>query len=160
LTFQDESEIGSLTEMKLDNYWWVYTLECVPTGRTYVGLTGKPNPAWRWSEHIIQMRNGISLSPRLQQEWNAYPHLRFWRFGTIDRVEGKVAGNQLEATTTVALPEDKRLNEKIKSSVTLEKRQQVEKLLAEGRRYVDIVKEVGVSMGWVSHVKHALGKRK
>lgn len=139
--------------MKLDNYYWVYTLECVPTGRIYVGLTGKPNPAWRWSDHIVQMRNGISLSPRLQEEWNRFPHLRFWRFGTIDRVDGKRAGNDLEARTTLAVPEDKRLNEKLKTAVSLEKRAKCEKMLTEGRRYVDIVKDLGVSIGWVSHVK-------
>lgn len=151
--FQDQNEIRSLCEMKLDNYWWVYTLECIPTGRIYVGLTGKPNPCWRWAEHVIQMRNGISSSPRLQQEWNTWPDLKHWRFGTVGRVEGKIAGNQLEAITTLAVPEDKRLNEKIKTAISLEKRHQCEIFLREGRRYIDIAKDLGVSLGWISHVK-------
>lgn len=140
--------------MKLDNYWWVYTMECVPSGRIYVGLTGKPNPAWRWSDHFVQLRNGTSPSPGLQKEWNKYPDLSHWRFGTVGRVEGKVAGNDLEAKTILSIPEDLRLSEKQKTAISQERRAECQKMLSQGHKYKDIAKVMRVSLGWISRVKN------
>jgi hypothetical protein len=136
--------------MKLNNTYWIYAIECIPTGQIYVGQTGKPNPCWRWSEHVVQLRNGISQSPLLQSTWNTFPDLTQWQFRALAKVTGKRSANHREAELILEIPENKRLNTGKTSTVSLLRRRRIEQMLNEGRKYTDIRKAVGISMGMIS----------
>ena len=139
--------------MKLNDIYWLYAVECIPNGKVYVGKTGKPNPCWRWADHFVELRNGISQSPLLQDAWNEYPELIHWQFNTLDKVEGKRTANHREAELILNMPESKRLNTSKTSTVSLERRRRVEEMLKEGSRYVDIRDAVGISIGMISKIK-------
>jgi hypothetical protein len=138
--------------MKLDNVYWLYQMECIPTGRVYIGQTGKPNPCWRWSDHVVNLRNGISDSPKLQAEWYAHSNLKFWRFQVLDTVDGKRAANHREAELVLGTPEANRLNCVSTSCISLERRSKIEALLRDGRPYREIVAATGISKGMISRI--------
>ncbi len=144
--------------MKLNDIYWLYAIECVPTGKVYIGKTGKPNPCWRWADHFVDLRNGISQSPLLQQAWDEYPEFTHWRFSTLDKVEGKRQASEQEAKLILETPESLRLNTSKTSMLSLERRQTVERLLSEGRRYIDIRDEVGISLGMISKIKKTMSR--
>lgn len=139
--------------MKLGHRYWLYSLECVPTGMIYIGLTGKPNPCWRWSEHYVSLRNGISKCTLLQKAWNDFPDLTKWRFMAISVVYGLVNGRHCEAELILAVPDDKRLNSKTMSTVSLERRKAVAKMLRDGCKYRQISNDTGLSVGTISKIK-------
>jgi uncharacterized protein YerC len=136
--------------VKLDDVYWLYELKCIPSGKLYRGLTGKPNPFWRFSDHFVELRNGISPLPLLQAEWNLYPSLFDWHFQTIDRVHGKPAANLREAELLRAIPDLLSLNCKTALLISLAKRDRVLSMLDEGHTYRVIAKEAGVSLGMVA----------
>jgi hypothetical protein len=142
--------------MKLDNFYWLYQVECIPTGRIYIGQTGKPNPCWRWSDHFVDLRNGISRCVLLQAEWNLYPELVYWRFQALDRVEGKRVANQREAEFVLGTPPEKRLNCIGTSCISLERRRKIESMLREGRKYREITQETGITGGMISRINKIL----
>jgi uncharacterized protein YerC len=139
--------------VKLDNLYWVYRMECVPSGRVYVGQTGKPNPCWRWSDLFLELRNSLSKSPLLQQEWNRYPDFCAWQFRALERVTGKRTANFREAAQILLLSESARLNVLTTSCVTLSRRRAVQHLLGQKTLYRDIQKLTGLSQGMISKIK-------
>jgi uncharacterized protein YerC len=128
----------------------------VKTGQVYIGKTGKPNPCWRWSEHISDLKNGSSVCPLLQEAWNENSDLTQWQFRALDRVEGKVMANHREAELILEVPDHKRLNTKSTSTVSLARRKEVERMLLEGFRYIDIRDAVGISLGMISKIQKTL----
>lgn len=142
--------------MKLNNTYWIYSMECIPTKQIYIGQTGKPNPCWRWADHMVELRNGISQSPLLQEAWDATQDWTQWIFRILAKVEGKRTANFREAELILELPESRRLNTNKTSTVSLARRRRVAAMLQEGRRYIDIRDAVGVSMGMISKIKRTL----
>ncbi len=139
--------------MKLNDRYWLYAMECIPTGQLYIGQTGRPNPCWRWSEHFVALRNGTSHNRLLQAVWHKYPALTYWQFRVLDVVNGKWAANHREADLILDTPEEKRLNSNKTSTMGLVKRRRIESMLQLGCRYVDIRDTVGVSLGMISKIK-------
>jgi hypothetical protein len=139
--------------MKLNNWYWVYQIECIPSGRRYVGLTGKPNPCWRWSELVVNLRNGISDARLLQAEWDAYPDLTQWQFRALGRADGLREGRWKEAEFFLAMPEALRLNSPNSLSLSRERDEKIESMLQEHRKYREIGAATGVSMAWISRIK-------
>lgn len=144
--------------MKLDNYYWVYQIECIPTGKRYIGLTGKPNPCWRWSDHYIELRNGISKARLLQEEWNRHPDFCQWSFRGLVRVEGIKAGRLAEAKAFLEVPEHLRLNSPLTLAVNFERHDKIVEMLKQKISYRQIVKATGVSLGLVSKIKAQLSQ--
>ena len=144
--------------MKLNDVYWIYSIECNPTGKIYVGQTGKPNPCWRWADHVVSLRNGFNTAPLLQEEWNAHPDLTSWTFRPLDRVDGKRAANEREAERILAVPVDRRLNTSKTSTVSMDRRLRVEEMLSRGCKYRDIQDAVGISLGMISKIKRLQDK--
>lgn len=140
----------------MSDKYWIYQIQCVKTGQTYIGQTGKPNPCWRWSDHILDLSNGRSACPLLQEAWNETPNLTQWQFRALDRIEGKVMANHREAELILEVEDHKRLNTKSTSTVSLARKKEVEKMLLEGFRYIDIRDTVGISLGMISKIHKTL----
>lgn len=153
------------TPMKLSfdqeaNYdaYWLYVIECIPTGQKYVGQTGKPNPCWRWSDHVLDLRLGKHKSELFQIAWNTYPCLTQWQFRAIDRAAGKRAANLREADLILAIPVEMRLNSKKTSTVSLARLRNVQEMLLAGRKYIDIRDEAGISLGMISKIRYRMAE--
>ena len=143
--------------MKLNNVYWIYMMECVPSGKRYYGQTGKPNPCWRWSDLFIECRNGNSKMPGLQAEWNVYPDFTKWRFQAVDKVDGRRSANAREAEFILACPDDKRLNCLSTSCISQIRREKIMLMLKCGSKYTEITKETGISGGMISRIAKANG---
>jgi hypothetical protein len=139
--------------MKLNDVYWVYQIECVPTKKLYIGLTGKPNPCWRWSDHYLELRRDVSKAPLLQAEWNRYPDLTQWSFRALFRVEGVKLGRTKEAEVFLATPKNLRLNSPNTLALNWQRREKIEDMLKQGVSYRTIVKATGVSLGLVAKIK-------
>ena len=144
--------------MKLDKVYWVYQIECLQTGNVYIGQTGKPNPCWRWADHVVELRNGISKCVLLQAEWKRYPSLTQWRFQALDRVNGKREANHREAERVLGTAAKKRLNALSTSCISLERRTRIENMLRQQKPYAVIVEQTGISKGMISRIKKALSQ--
>jgi len=139
--------------MKLDNRYWIYQLKCLASNKVYIGRTGSYNPCLRWSDHFSELRRGTSPSPGLQAEWNLHPDWTKWSFQVLVLVEGRLAANRQEAATSIAVPDELRLNALGSVAQGQLKRARIYELLDQGTRYIDIVKLVGVSLGTISNLK-------
>jgi hypothetical protein len=71
---------------------------------------------------------------------------------SVDSVTAK-ALRQLEAEWILKVPSELRLNMPNQTTTTREKHAEVIKMLAEGRRYIDIREKVGISLGMISRIK-------
>lgn len=132
--------------------FWLYCLECIPTGQLYIGQSSRRNPCIRWSEHVSALIRGDSCHPLLQAAWQANPGWRNWQFRVLDIVAGKRATNYREAELILAMPVDKRLNSPNTSTLSLAKHQRVAAMLAAGIKYHTIRDTVGISTGMISRI--------
>lgn len=147
---------GRESNVHLDRYW-LYAVECIPTGKIYIGQTRGVSPFPRWSEHFAGLKRGYSTSPLLQAEWTRHPELPLWRFRALDRVFGRIAANQREAELILAVSERDRLNVAGRSTVSLVRQRRVVELLKAGLPYKEIQMETGLTPGTISKIKTRLG---
>jgi hypothetical protein len=95
----------------------------------------------------------------LQETWNKYPDLTQWMFRALAKVTGKRQANIREAELILEVPEERRLNTKMTSTVTVERWRQVKEMLDRGCKYREIGRAVGISIGMISKIKTALRQK-
>ena len=134
--------------------YWIYAIECISTGQTYVGQTSKGSPCWRWAEHVTDLGNGTNKCPLLQECWNQNSDLTQWQFRVLDESEGKISAKHREAELILSIPENLRLNTPKTSTISLERRRMIESMLKDGVKYLEIQDKTGISIGTISKIKH------
>jgi len=137
----------------MDSYW-IYEIRCVLSNKVYIGKTRRPNPFLRWSQHYLDLCQQKHHSKLLQKEWDKYPHLPEWQFRTICTVFGTKESNHKEAELVISIPQELRLNTLGGYTLSLDRKNQIEAMLADGKRYIDIRDAVGVSLGTISNIKN------
>lgn len=137
----------------MSRQFWIYAIECIPSGRVYIGKTCQSNPCFRWAEHIVNLRNRISTSPLLQREWNTHPDLCAWTFRVLDVAVGGWDAKHKEASLILDVDPDLRLNTQKTSTVSLARRRIAEDMLDANTTFRKIREATGLSVGMIHKIK-------
>jgi len=131
----------------------IYQIRNVETGHKYIGSC-KTLFMKRWSQHIQLLERGEHHSKLFQQEWNRACNIRDWEFKVlhVEEVSTLREISGIEAEYILAVPESERLNMP-NQTTTRAKHDRVVKMLKEGKRFIDIRDEVGISLGMISNIK-------
>ncbi len=137
---------------------YIYQIRCRQTDRRYVGSTSS-FPGNQWGAHWTLLRNSKHRSVRFQEEWDSHPSIVDWEFTVLEVLEGRRDRRvlqQVEARYITSVDDTLRLNMPNRTTLSVEKHVQVERLLKEKVRYVDIQAQIGLSLGMISKIRQRM----
>jgi len=132
----------------------IYQIRQIETDKRYVGSC-KTLFMKRWSQHFQLLERGDHHSKRFQEEWNKTCNIAHWEFRVlhVEEVSTLREVNNIEADFIIQVPEALRLNMPNQTTTTRAKHHRVVEMLKQGKRFIDIRDEVGISLGMISNIK-------
>lgn len=135
---------------------YIYRITNTKTNQVYIG-SSSVLPMNRWAEHARMLKVGKAVSSRFQTSWNKH-HITDWTFQVIRSIDDATPGEllRIEASFITEVPEELRLNEPNRTTITADMYAAVIRRLEEGELGYKIAEAVGVSPATVSNINKSL----